>query len=283
MVLGGLEDIFDIEFKPDIDIDISDVNLVKIDKEDKFHVEGSKLEVNLEELSEQERNDVIELASEQVEKENRVLRAGEDGDVRAIEEGYDENCDEVLDYFEDYLSDRYLSVIEMGLNLRVLIGEKNLRKEEIHQRKRDIAQRYGPECYYLASLTTAGYFHRDGGLRNMLFELELNEGYSRSEFMDILADLVDKKLLCVFIGEDEDPRDATNTVRNRLSDYQDEEPFNEWLDIRGVGPKCEEIIDEVVANLQDDLMEFDYEKWTDNGEVHIRIYPYSLPQIPELG
>lgn len=278
MVLGALEKILDIEFKPDIDI--RDVSLVNIEQNDKFQKDGRTLKLNVSELSKEERKELLDLPPEQLEAEHRVLRESEYEEVTTIEEGYDEDIDDVLDYFDGYLSDQYLTIIEAGLYLDILIEEENIPKKEIRKKKRDIATRHGPDAYYLASLAAAGYFHPNGGLRDLFVSMGLNKQYDKYNFQQELEGLVDDKILCVFVEEDKDIPTVTQEVRGRLARYQRRDPIHEWLDVRGIGNNCIEIIDGVVDNLEEEYIGIDYDRWTEDGyRATVRIHPHSLPPI----
>lgn len=277
-MLGALENIFDIEFSPDITI--SNVSLVNIDGGDKLQKEGRALLVNVDELEPEERREILDLPQEQFEEKGRILRQEEEKETAAIEQGYTEDYQEILNYFDGIISERYHAILDTSLHLRGLIKERDLSKEEIINRKRDMAERFGPEAFYLSSLATAGYFDPDGGVRDIYVDMELNEKYDRYNFQNRFEDLVEDKLLCVFIEDEEDVYEATQEVRGRIAKYQEEDPINNWLDIRGIGPSCEEIISSVMENLEEEFIGIDYYDWHDDADNYVvRIRPQSIPPI----
>jgi len=278
MVLGFLEDKLGIEFSPDITI--RNVNLINIEGGDKFQKNGQTLNLNLHELDPEERRKLLDLPKHQFETDGRVLREVEAKEVTAMESGYSSDMDEILEYFEGILTGNYLDIIERGLHLRALISEKDLSREEIRSKKRDIARRHGFEAMYLSSLTTAGYFNPDGGLRDLYVDMGLNDNYDRMNFQKELERLVENELICVFVEHGDNILDTTNEVRGRLSRYQKLDPILDWIDIRGIGPGCKEIIDSVVENLKEEFIGLDCDRWeSPNGATVVRIYPQSLPQI----
>lgn len=277
MVLEALEKILDINFQPNIDI--SNVSLINYESRDKLQKEGDSLKINISELSEKERKELLDVPPEQFEIQGRVLDEKEESDVNAIEQGYDESSDEITGYFDGILSENYISIVDASLYLRALIDEKDITRDEIHERKKDIAKKYGPDAFYLSSLVTAGYFDPDGGVRDIYVGMELNDQYDRYKFQERLEELVDNKLLCVFVENDDSVHDVTQETIQRLARYQREEPVNEWLDMRGIGDQCEEIIDGVLANLEEEYIGIDYDRWSDGEDLYVRIHPHSLPDI----
>lgn len=276
-MLDALEKILDINFKPDININI--LNFTKIEGEDRFQADGRTLHLNIEELEPEQLRELQQLPQDQFDEKDRVLREDVEDETQAIESGYDEEMDEILDYFEPILTEKYHSILEQSLHLKSLISERDLSKEEIQERKWDIGRRFGPEAVYISSLTSAGYFDPDGGLRNLFLEMGLNKQYDKLNFQQELEDLVERKLLCVFVESDDDVLDVTNEVRGRLSRYQDVDPIHGWHDLRGIGGPCEDIIDLVMENLEEEFIGIDYDRWTDGDKLIVRIHPQSLPPI----
>jgi len=277
MVLEALEKILDINFAPDINI--SNVCLINIEGGDKLEKEGQSLKVNIDELEPDERAELLELPPERFEIQERILNEDDEKETAAIEEGFDESEEEILDYFDDILSDDYLSILDMALHLRALIEQKDLTKEEIQERKREIAKYHGPDAIYMASLTTAGYFDPDGGVRDIYVDMELNDQYDRYKFQQRLEELVEHKLLCVFVESNDSVEDTTQAVRRRVAKYQRRDPVNSWMDLRGIGGQCEEIIDETINNLEEEYIGIDYDRWMEDDQLIVRMYPRSFPNL----
>jgi len=93
--------------------------------------------------------------------------------------------------------------------------------------------------------------------------------------------LVDKKLLCVFVKSDEEVQEVVHKVRGRLSRYQREEPIHEWLDIRGIGESCEDLINTTVDELEDEFIGIDYDTWQGGEDLVVRVHPRSLQPISQ--
>lgn len=266
MDLSSLKNLFDIN----IDLDLRGASLINVEGGDKLQVENDTLQVNVPELDQEEREGVIDLTQDHFEEDGRILGADEEDETQAIEQGYS-GRDDILSYFEGILEERYISILKMSLNLRAVLEQRDLQKDEIQRRKMDIADVFGPEAMYITSLCTAGYFDQDGGLRDIYVDMELKEGYTRHDFNDHFSKLIEDKLLCVFVENDGETDEVTTEVRGALAKYQDMNPVNDWLDIRGIGSDCVEIIDGVMENLEEEFYGMNYSRLHEDDQLIIRI------------
>jgi len=276
-VLREIEDALGINFKQDVDVEY--INLREEPGGKKFRKRGRTLEINLASLGEEQTISLLQLGENQFHEEGRFLRHKEESDTEAIESGYEEEYDEILSYFEGVVSDNYHEIIDKSLHLRGIIDEKGLDKNEIQQKKGQIARRHGEDAIYLSSLVSAGYFDRNSGIWDMYVDMELNEEFDRYNFHSKLSHYVDQELFCVFVENDQDVSSVVQDVRGGLARYQREEPIQEWFDVRGIGNGCAEIIDGVMDDLEERYISLDYERWTDDDDLWVRIYPNSLPPI----
>jgi len=260
-------------------IEIKDINLLKIDGGDEYHKSGRTLNVNVAELEPDERQQFLKEIRREFGEEGRILRDEESENVVAIEENYQEEYQEYASHFENHLSDRYISIISDSMYLRALIDGKELTKEEILEHKQDIASRHGSEAFYISSLATAGYFDPNGGLQDLLVDMRLNEDYEVYNFQREFKRLIDKKLLCLFVENNDGVYDATQELKRRIVEYQRMDPVQDWIDIRGIGPQCEEIIEGIVQNLEEEYLGLDYDRWRKNGNLVIRLHPHSIEDL----
>lgn len=260
-------------------IEITDINLLKIDGGDKVHKNGPTLNVNVAELEPDERQQFLKEIRDEFNGEGRVLREDESEDVLAIEENYQEEYQEYASHFENHLSERYIAMISDSMYLRALIDGKELSKEEILEHKRDIASRHGSEAFYISSLATAGYFDPNGGLQDLLVDMRLNKDYEVYNFQKEFKRLIDKELLCLFVENDDDVYEATQELERRIVEYQRMDPVQDWIDIRGIGPQCEEIIEDIVQNLEEKYLGLDYDRWRDDDNLVIRLHPHSIEDL----
>lgn len=276
-MLEALEEILGVSFKPSVEVDY--LNLIKVEDGDRFRKEGRTLHLNLIPLAPKERREILQLVQSQFEEEGRVLRHDEEEETSAMVSEYSEDFDEMANFFDGFLSERWLKILEKALHLRVLIEERDLAKEDIQKKKGQIARWHGANAMYVSSLATAGYFDPDGGLRDLFVDMGLNSQYNKYNFQQTLEEYAQKKLLCEFVENDDSVENVTQDVRGGLAKYQREEPIQEWFDIRGIGDGCAKIIDGVMENLEDEFIGIDYNRWTDGSNLWVRIYPRSLQPI----
>lgn len=275
-MLEDIEDILGVTFRDDVIIER--VNLEFSDNEKRLRKSGETLYLNIEECSEDEREHLRSLVRDKFDG-SHVLRLDEHEEAQAMETGYEHDLDEILTYWDGILSPNYHEILERSLYLRGLINEKDLSKEMIQERKGQIARECGSEAMYVSSVVTAGYFDPNGGLRDLFVEMGLNKEYDKLNFQSELKKYIEKELLCVFVENDDSVYSVTQDVRGGLSRYQQEEPIQDWFDVRGIGDGCAKIIDGVIENLEEEFIGIDYYQWRDDDDLWVRIDPRSLPPI----
>lgn len=278
MVWDRLRDLF--SWDGSILENIEDISLIKIEDNRKFEIEDRTLQINLSELNDEELGELREIQHEYFSADERFFGDDDTQEAEAIERNYDEEDEELLEFFDNILTDRYLSVIESGLHLRASIEEQNLDKNKIKTRRHDIASSHGKGAYYLTTLATEGYFDPNGGIRDLLATVRLNEGMEMYNFQNELETLVENKLLCVFVENDDTVREVVHAIRGRMARHREISPLNSWLDVSGIGPDCETIILQAMEKLQDDYMSLDYDNRTDLGKgLRIRIHMETVPRL----
>lgn len=276
-MLGELGEILGVPFKEDVSVRY--INLEDRENDKLLRKEGEVLHLNLSPLSVEQQKDVLELVQRQFHSEGRVLRLDQEIESRAMESAYDDELNEIRNFFDGVLSPRYHTILDKSLHLRAVIEEQELHKDEIQERKGQIARRHGSDAIYLSSLVGAKYFDPDGGLRDLLVDMGLNPDLNKDMYQQVLNEYVEKELFCCFVQNDDTISNVTNEVRGGLARYQREDPIHDWYDIRGIGEGCARIISGVMENLEDEFIGLDYEEWSDSGSLWYRIYPRSLGKI----
>lgn len=276
-MLDELGDILGIQFRGDVSIRY--LNLESIGSEKRLRKEGNVLHLNLSALDKGQQKAVLELVREQFHSKGRVLRLDKEEEANAMEAAYSDELDEIREFFDGVVSDRYHDILDRSLHLRAVIESQHLSKTEIQERKGQIARRYGSDAIYLSSLVSAGYFDPNGGLRDLLVDMGLNPELNRANYQRVLSDYVDKKLFAYFVESDESVYNATQEVRGGLSRYQKEKPIHDWFDIRGIGENCATIIDGVITNLDEEFISLNYNERKDGDSLWYRIYPRALGRI----
>lgn len=267
-------------FQLDLSTTITNINLLGREGDTKIVHNNNELNIYLSELDDQERREIIDIANDHIDQEGRLLRKPEEDESNEIEGVWGEKEQEILEFFDGIVIERYVKIIEKSLYLRGLIRANDLPKHEIDERKRDLAERYGGEALYISNLCTSGYFDRQRIFREMYQDMFYGDEYDHIKFNEWFQEIVTGKLLCVFVDNDQPVYEVKQDVRGRLARYQREDPPQNFLDIRGIGGPCRTIIDKVVAELKDEFgYGFDCQQYqADDGYV-ARISPASLPPL----
>lgn len=263
------------------DIEVGDIDITLFSKEgnEKVVQKEERVLVNLAELDDEERRELIDISNDHLEEEGRLLNDPVEEETADIEEGWDEQKAEILDFFDGLIYDRYHQILEKALYLRGVIEQNELTKQQIDKRKNDVADRLGGDAHYIANLCTAGYFDEDRTFREIYQQMYMGEGYQEHEFKDAFVIIVTEQLLCVFVERDQSVYEVKQDVRGTLAKYQREDPPNNYVDIRGIGDHCENIIDKVVSDLEDEYFGFDATEFHEGDQRVIRIHPASLPEL----
>lgn len=95
MDLSSLKNLFNVDFSPDVDI-----TLINKQDDNKVIKEGDKIMVNIPELENDEREEIINLTQDHFESEGRVLRDSEENETTDIREAYKQEYDEIVDFFD---------------------------------------------------------------------------------------------------------------------------------------------------------------------------------------
>jgi len=275
MDLSSLKNLFDI----DIDLDIRNISLVNYEEHGKLLKDGDDLLINVEKLNTAEREEIIELTQDHFDNDERVLRDDVEEETNDMIEGYSEQNDEVLSYYDGIIAERYHEMLRYSLRLRALIEMRDLTRDEINRRKREIADKTGQEAIYIASLCSAGYFDINSDLHDIYVTMGLNEEYDKVNFYKEFKKLVEEKLVAVFVETDDKVRDVRNEVRGRLKTHQQTDTVHDWLDIRGIGDQCRDTINSVVEDLEDEFIGIDYDRYNVEDDTYVRIHLHSLPPI----
>lgn len=278
MDLSSLQNLFDIEISPEI----GDITLFYREGDEKVVEETNELHLNVAELEGEEREEVIELADEHFDVEERVLREPEEEETEALEQSRGARIDETVSFFDGVILDRHVSILEKSLYLNALIEtEESLTKPQIDDRRSDIAERLGQDAFYISSLCSAGYFDEGRELRELYDEIVEEPNVDDDEYREEFEKLVNHELLAVFVSNHQTVYEVTNEVRGTLARHQREDPAIDFLDIRGIGDECRTIIDSVVENLEDEFEAIDYERCRDGEELIVRIQMYSIDNLLE--
>lgn len=279
MDLSFLSEVFDVEYSR-LDFEVDKVALTSREKSAKLLRREGDLLINIPQLSSEEKDQLAPYISDHFDAENRILRQDVEEKSQSISKSYTERREDIIDFFEDILPQQYIFMIKRGLDFRAVIEHEDPSYMEIEEEKKKIIQKIGPDGMYVCNLCTAGYFDEDGGLRDLYVKMELNKQYKRRDFLEEFETLIEDRLLCVFVEHTDEVYDVKQEVRKTLKKYQEQDPAHEFVDIRGIGSNCNDIIDGVIEELEDEILGIDYDRWNvDDRFAVARIHPHSIPPL----
>ena len=274
-MLESLQNLLDINLEV-----FNNLNFINVEKEENTYIEeGSTVHVNLAQLPEEKRKEILDVPKEAFEINSRVLRESEENEAGAMERAWKPEYNEILQWFEGLLHSKHQEMLRAGLRLRGLINAMDLSKPEIDRRKEQLVERLGPEARYVANLTCAGYFDRG----RVFFELYdtkfLNGEYKMHKFGDEVARVIENELIAVFVDLDDTTHDVCQEVRDTMALHQREEPITDFVDICGIGDRCHDVMDQSLELLKDEFFAMDAREWTEGEAKYVRIQVHGIQQL----
>ncbi len=198
--------LFNIELNaPLINITRDSDNKNKVDKEFLYDEKSGKLDVFLDNLSEDKRKKLNEILKENVGEGNKFLEKKSSSLLRDLcnfqqTKGEDKK---VLDFFENIIPEEDMEALESSLYLRRKFNEK----KDVGLLKQDIRSRFGDRGNNIANLCTAGYFE------NFLMPLYNS---SQKEFNKIYEIVVSKSAVAIFVHSQMKEQEITEGIKRRL-------------------------------------------------------------------
>lgn len=270
-----------------IDIEISDISLVDIDivkvsgegRQPPLRVSDDKeeLTVDVEAIDEEKRGEAMGYVTDVYNEEGEILKDTTNSKKRAIESANRVEIEETLEFFKPKISNRYVKILEASLYLRqTLEGDQYIPRGKVETMKRDIAEKYGPESYYVINLCSAGYFDEGRYFRELYRQMVDSDEWKEGDYQDVFEEIIENEPFTVFVSTDESPNQVKHKVRKKLAKYQRYSVDIEFVDVRGIGQRNHEIARGAVERLEEELGEFDYDESVRDNEIVIRIRPSSV-------
>jgi hypothetical protein len=264
------------------DIDVSDVqdtslNVKSGQNGDKIVIQEDHLIIYPNELQGEEYVLFERLTRTIKQDEGAVRRLPEQQQTEALEATNKSAIDETIRFFEDMLSDHYISLLRSCLYLRQIAEEESSYPGfNVDEEKRELKDRYGYEAYYFAHLVSSGYFDQERYFRELHSILENRSGITRVQYQDEFEQIVGEKLIAVFVSQEDTAYDVKHDVRAAVYKQARFGTTLNFIDICGFGRQCRETIEEVIDILEDEYPSIDYEQMDRNGEYVCRIFPATM-------
>jgi len=233
-----------------------------------YEKSGEVLAVNLQAVNPEKREALLDEASKQFQEQGEVLREDISEETDAIEaDQSDPHVQETLEFFDGIIYERHQSMLEAA----VLLQKVAEQGRGFKQRRQQIYNKFGQKGINVNNLCNSGYTHEDGYLRELYYEMEDSESYDARNFRDIFSEIVENTPFTVFVNRDQTAWNVAIEARNKIASQKRYRVEFDFVDIRGIGRRNIETINEAVSELEELIGEFDFEEQTKEYEIRVRI------------
>lgn len=280
-LLGTLSPDIDITFGDDIDIeDVGEDCEVQIKSEsqgEKVHVTREVVYLYPEQLQGEEYAIFQQLVRETKRGEGEVVRIDEKEETQALESTDTTEIDEVIQFFEGVIADRHISILKNSLYLRKLSEtDEPILDFDVGQKKRDIAEKYGYEAYYMIHLTSSGYFDEGRYFQELYYELESGPDNTFEQYRREFEEIIGEKLIATFVNTDDTVYDVKSDIKAGIAKRFRYRPPADFFDVCGMGYRCEVTINGAMEDLAQEYELMEYEDEDRGEERVVRIFPETI-------
>ena len=207
-----------------------------------------------------------------------VFRDSTGVDKAAIERNLeDEEIQQTLEYFHPILPKHYYNTLEASLHFRKQINMMDtVNNDWVHQRRKDMAERFDGDTYQIINLCSAGYFDEGRYLRELYEEMRDEDDYREGDFANAFNEIVNQEPFTIFVSNSDTERELVNEIWQRVSDYERYDVRIDFVDIRGMGRKNRHKIKRALEKLADDVGDFKMQELAADPELVIRIDPSTV-------
>lgn len=270
-----------------IDINIGDISLVDItqvkieqgQQESPAVVEDDELIVDVEAVDEENRDDIREIMREAWDEEGELLSSSAYEQKEAIEAAEEEEIEETLSYFRPKISDHHVRILRAALYLREMLPY--LPRDQALERKRDVREKFGPEAYPIISLCSAGYFDEGGYLRELYEEMQSSSDYKEGDYREVFSEIIQNQPFTVFVSVHQSSDQIKAEIKDKLSKFHKYQVDFRFVDVRGIGSQCQEIIESAMDGLENELDNIGYRTRIEDNELRVRIDPETVEGLDE--
>lgn len=280
-LLGALSPDIDVTFGDDIDVEDVDEDCevqIKSDSQaEKAYVTRETVYLYPEQLQGEEYVLFQQLIGEAKRDEGEVVRVDEKEETEALESASSVEIDSTIRFFDGVLSDRHIAILRSSLYLRKLSeSTEPIPDFDVGQKKRDIAEKYGYESYYMIHLTSSGYFDEDRYFRRLYHEMENDSNAVSQEYRQEFEEIIGEKLIATFVSADDTTYDVKSDVKAGIAKHFRYRPPADFFDVCGMGHRCEIAINGAVEDLEREYESMQYEDEDRGEERVVRIFPETI-------
>lgn len=185
--------------------------------------------------------------------------------------------DEIIGFFSDIIRGRHVDLLRDCLYLQKAVADEGIRlNHPIGEYKDSLKEDFGRVAFYMNHLVSTGYFNENEFFQSMYDEIQDQDGATSEIYMDEFDKIVEERLLAYYVNNDEDVQDTFNGINRLVYRYFHFDPHNEFVDVRGLGEECEELIGDGLAKFEDTQSGELITQELDSVEMAVRIYPQSM-------
>lgn len=219
-----------------------------------------------------------ELVRQQKKDQGSIQREDLAEEVKQLEDMDKTEIDDVASFYDSLISDRHASLLRICLYLQRIVKRDDLSlNKPVDAHKGDLRDDFGHVAIYMNHLVSSGYFNDDGFFREMYDELKRKTDAIEERYQEEFEPIVEHELLAFYVGSDYQLNAAKNGLMGTIHSYSFHSPYQSFVDLRGLGDDCEDIIEEVLDKIDEeheDLLYMDLGE--DSEETAIRFFPDSM-------
>mgnify|MGYP000153303412 CR=1 FL=1 len=282
LLLEAISPDVDVTLGDDIDVNLedvaqdADVRVIAQEGASKARIPDQDLVIiNPEELQGDEYVRYQEFMRQGKKDTGRTTRLDKTEETKALESIDTEQFGDILSFFDGLVSDRHLAILRASLYIRIMVSnEGDLREFDVDQKKRDLAEKYGYEAYYMSHLVSSGYF--DEGRYFQELHSDFDGGTGSEQYREEFEEIIGEKLIATFVNSDDTPFEVKNEIRAGLRKHLTYNPPADFYDVCGLGQNCREKINQAIENLSEEYSEMQTQDNDRGMERVVRIYPNTV-------
>lgn len=276
---------------PSLSIDLSDVEEVRLVERGSdrslLNVDDTVglLELNLDALDDTDRREFVSEIVESFESQHRLF-SGDPNKLREATEDVlsQEEVDDTVDFFDDFLSGPYLKLIERSLSVNLAWRIQRFSSEKMDDYKEDIAEDYAEhavggdynDAFTAIHIASSGYFDEDKYMRT-IFE-QLSEEYEEGsiDYPGVFNRILQESPFLIVVGDKDRTRDVVSRFVRKLANLDSYRFDIRFIDGRGQGGLNRETLEEAILVIQRDAETLNFDCTVKPGETVYRVYPESI-------
>ncbi|GAB7120423.1 hypothetical protein [Natrinema pallidum] len=245
--------------------------------------EGKVVELNLDAFNEEGKEEIVKKIEPTYQEQDRLLSHEQELELEVVERAQaDPNNKEILEHFEQYLSDQQHQLLRRSLSIRTAweLEDVFVPEDAINQWKEDLDNKFDGSAKTVANFCSSGYYDQDGVLRRILSEID--ETYDRIDYTQALYnDIIDDEPFVVYVGKYDEYWPTSVNLRKKIKQYDSYSYSVPFIDLRAQGYNNKQIAKQVMSNLRKDVSDISIDERHTDRELVFRINPESVEGLAQ--